>query len=756
MKSLTGNFSSARGWAVLLILFLGAGLFVAACGEEEVPAPTTPAPTPPPTPEPTPPPAPEPTAVPSGLRVSDSGADFIEWSWSPVEGASGYDVQYSANEAFTDEDEVIARTAEEISYRKTGLAAGTTAYLRVRSAAGMGEERVTSGWSTHITGMTMAAEPVRPPAPANVRESSRGADYIVWTWDPVPGADGYEAQFSLSADFTSPQDFLLLTTNSVRVPNLESEAAGYLRVRSYTGSGTGTDTVRSEWSEPDTATTREPLPAVALDAPGRVSRGERNDDSIVVTWDEVRNAATYEVRQREDGDSAWTGASCGADGDNEVGTNECVATGLAPGTDYEFQVKAVPAGSDSDRYLESLWSDTLDASTTGRRRDTPISGGMGALNITWQSDGESITWIWDRVPGKSFDFVLAVENYNRKANPCATKFDVEDTELTAHESLATSYKSTTEDAITRDDDDADGVALLCVRTSDGENFSYAWGALSPTAATASQTDGVSMHATRPNEVTSLTWTSHTLIAGFNWETRLVVDPQGSPAYDVTEATVRSGTAMQKACEDGGRVEVDETDVRFLLDEVTVRSGLKPYTGYVLCSRYYNGDGTTGGTTTWSVPEAKLYTHPGRPPTPTVDSARSDATSFTWRVATRDKAGLPRLKDGYDAKRVVYDVTYDDGGTRRNTTVPQASDCEAESTSPTRGTWAWDDVAPESITTDNMGISLKSGTIDANVGSDASTTGVDKKVRLCVQAKDGDRMGPWVISGVSTVKGTKGT
>ena len=118
MKSLPGKFASARGGTLLLILLLGAGLFVAACGDEEVPAPTTPAPPPPPAPVPEPEPEPEAPAVPVGLMISATGLDFIEWSWTPVEDVSGYDVQYSANQAFTDEDEVIARTAEEFSYRR--------------------------------------------------------------------------------------------------------------------------------------------------------------------------------------------------------------------------------------------------------------------------------------------------------------------------------------------------------------------------------------------------------------------------------------------------------------------------------------------------------------------------------------------------------------------------------------------------------------------------------------------------------------
>ena len=199
MKSLTGKFASSGGWALLLILLLGAGLFVAACGDEDVPTPTTPAPppppppTPPPTPEPEPEPEPEAPAVPVGLRISGSGTDFVEWSWTPVADVSGYDVQFSPNEAFTGEDEIIARTAEEISYRRDGLAEGTSTFLRVRSAAGTGEERITSDWSTHVTGMTEVPtpeepEPVPPAMPTGLTVSDSGEDFIEWSWDPVEGA----------------------------------------------------------------------------------------------------------------------------------------------------------------------------------------------------------------------------------------------------------------------------------------------------------------------------------------------------------------------------------------------------------------------------------------------------------------------------------------------------------------------------------------------------------------------------------------
>ena len=74
-----------------------------------------------------------------------------------MEGADGYDVQLTVDEAFTDEDEIIARTAEETSYRREDPAPGTSYYLRVRSAAGTGAARITSDWSDPEAGKSLLA-----------------------------------------------------------------------------------------------------------------------------------------------------------------------------------------------------------------------------------------------------------------------------------------------------------------------------------------------------------------------------------------------------------------------------------------------------------------------------------------------------------------------------------------------------------------------------------------------------------------------
>ena len=152
MKSDLSHRGAARRWALLSILFLGAGLLLSACGDGGASPPTTPPAAPPPAPTPpAPPPPPEPPPTPEDIGITSFAHDFIEWSWSPAAGASGYEVQVRANEAATDDDETIGRTADETSYRSEGLESGTLYYFRVRSLAGSGEDRLVSDWSAPAT-----------------------------------------------------------------------------------------------------------------------------------------------------------------------------------------------------------------------------------------------------------------------------------------------------------------------------------------------------------------------------------------------------------------------------------------------------------------------------------------------------------------------------------------------------------------------------------------------------------------------------
>lgn len=275
-------------------LALAFAVAFAGCGGDSptTPAPApAPAPPPAPAPEPDPEPAPAPRGVPAGLAVSATGPGFIEWSWSPLEGAEGYQVQYSPDAFFTADDEVVDRTAEETSYRRENLPAGTSAHLRVRASTGAAEERLFGDWSASVSGRS----PI--PVPSGLAVSATGGDFIEWSWDAVEGAAGYQVQYSLDTFFTADDELVDRTgeQTSYRRENLPAGTSAHLRVRASTGAGD--ERLFGDWSASVPAST--PAPPLGTAPPATVTGIEAEEvgsDFVLWTWDPVPRAVRYQAR----------------------------------------------------------------------------------------------------------------------------------------------------------------------------------------------------------------------------------------------------------------------------------------------------------------------------------------------------------------------------------------------------------------------------------------------------------------------------
>ena len=540
-----------RAAPLALMLLAAFGLFVSGCGDD---SPTTPAPTPTPPPAP---PAPTPPAVPTGLQVASTGPDFIEWSWTAVEGATGYDIQMSLTAGDFSTNVQLTQVEAGTTRRRFTVAAETTAYARVRAKNADGE----SDWSAAVSGTSMAA-PIVLTQPANLRAteeeprsitwswnavtgasayevqfrlnnanftsqdtirtepatttpqatfavqpeqvayvrvravagtganrvegpwavpargesaqlpltaptglevSGRGADYLVWAWNAVEGATTYDAQISLDDDdFSPPSDtFLGLTARTQRVSNLSGNRRVYLRVRSARG------TQRSDWSDSVDGRT-EPPPVVPIATPTGLATSNPQRTSVSLDWNVVDDAEYYEVQQRAAGGS-WGAATCRDTDDDEPTDSDCVATGLAAGTEYSFRVRAVPP-EDETLQSASEWSASVTARTTGRQS---VGGGAGALNISWRSN-TTITWRWDQAGDADFETKMLTGVQNRDA-PCNTRGGVEGVQL------ANSLEWPAPDpfrSVTR---------VLCVRTRTTDNegeitrgdWSHSWAVTMP-------------------------------------------------------------------------------------------------------------------------------------------------------------------------------------------------------------------------------------------------------------------------------------
>ena len=640
------------------------------------------------------------------------------------------------------------------TYTASGLDPETTVYARVAAAAGTAEAPVVSSFSTHVTGMTTAV-PLAP-APANLEVKARGSDFIEWGWDAVEGVAGYQSQFSTMSTFAEGSTGVAwhgADDTTRRVSRLEPESDGYLRVRTY--AGTQAEPTFGAWSAGSMGSTDEPPPAAPLAAPTGLE-WDASDDSVTLEWDSVRNAGSYEVRQRVPGGD-WGDASCGG-GDNVVDDEVCVATGLSSGTDYDFEVRAVP--SDTDRYETSDWSDTEETRTLGdapREPTAPVSGGMGDLNVEWESTATGITFLWDRVADAEYETAVLV-TYSDAAEPCEAVTTWDDQGRSTSQEIT----DTPSPAVARGT-----VRGLCVRTTDEDDrrLSFAWGVaepVRPTAGAATVEDG---------RTTSMPWSTIDVVRDFNYAVRLVADTGRDDG--MFSSTAAPTNALQKACADGMLLDDGLADVTLMGLTETVDSGIRHFTGYTLCLRYWNDAGTTD----WAVPSSddtnltEIYTTPATPLPPKFDRGTNNADGTTralaWTVPVRNSTDVPRLHGGFEAKVIHYPVSYDHDGDSgnanptafRTTPNPTAKTCGDDTAEPSNldgGTSPW-----TRVTTLTLGTSLEGVTVATPDGTPIDippSTGQNLSVRLCVRATQdsaGNALaeavrGPWRIGGATTI------
>ena len=395
------------------------------------------------------------------------------------------------------------------------------------------------------------------------------------------------------------------------------------------------------------ATTEEPPPPEPLDAPSGLEATDTSNDSITLEWDSVRNADSYEVEQREPGDD-WDDASCGG-GDNVVEDEECVASDLDSGTDYDFRVRAVPA-DDDDAHTVGGWSDIEETRTSGAtpvQPTEPTSGGMGDLNVEWESTATSITFLWDRVMDGEYETAV-LTTYSDDDEPCEGA------------TFVAQGRSTSQvvDSLARGN-----VRGLCVQTTDEDNrgLSFAWGVVEPvrpTAGTPTVEDG---------KTTAMTWSTIDVVEDFNYSVRLVADTGRENGMFSGAPT----NALQKACADGMLLDSGLADVTLTGLTETVDSGIRHFTGYTLCLQYSNDAGTTD----WAVPSTddtnltESHTTPATPPAPRFDRGTNNGAgterTLAWTVPVRNSTDVPREHAGFEALIIHYPVRYDhdgDGGT----------------------------------------------------------------------------------------------
>lgn len=186
----------------------------------------TPTPEPTATPAPTPTPTPTPPPAPSGLTATAvaGSTSSIDLKWTDVAGETGYKVERSSD-GLLGWTQIAAPAAETLTYRDTGLAAGTTYYYRVKAYSTDGGD---SDPSNTASARTNEGDTTAPTTPSSLKASGgRGKISLTWkasTDSGGSGLAGYKVFRSTSSTGTFTQ---IATTTTTSYADLVAKGTTY-------------------------------------------------------------------------------------------------------------------------------------------------------------------------------------------------------------------------------------------------------------------------------------------------------------------------------------------------------------------------------------------------------------------------------------------------------------------------------------------------------------------------------------------------
>ena len=273
-----------------------------------------------------------PTATPAG--VTDQTAKV---AIAGVANASGYAIEYSTSEDFSDST-VVAYPAVGTK-TIADLEPSSTYYFRVK-ALGDGESRVDSEWSEPIA-QTTADPYVELDAPT-IASLASTKSAIIATIAGVEGGEKYAFQYGTDPNFEEFSTKTFVGAGAKTLSGLEFGATYYLRTKAI---GAGAND--SEWSEVVSI-------QVGALAPPVVSAVDATPEAIQISLGKVSYAVSYLIEYSQNADFSDSSAVSYA----TYGVK--TIAGLEPNSTYYFRAMVF---GDGENRLDSGWSDAFEAQT---------------------------------------------------------------------------------------------------------------------------------------------------------------------------------------------------------------------------------------------------------------------------------------------------------------------------------------------------------------------------------------------------------
>ena len=354
------------------------------------------------------------------LDVEVTGATSVKLSWTLVTGATSYTIQHATDDAFTASLQTVEISDPTVSQTDitTKLTANTEYHFRIRANRGDGTQSAWSDVKSATTqvdavpgALTLAVKQTTdtPPAPMVTATS------ITLSWEAVtPAADSYKLwRWTAGSDWMRIGGDLEGETEYEDM-GLTAGTAYHYRILGVNSAGDG------PWSALLTATTLAVAPA---SAPANFTAvAEQGGTTVILTWDAVAGADTYDIDRGTDG-SAF--ADNVQEGGADVSSTAHRDTGLATGTKYYYRIRASNTGGNGPYAYASVTALAKErpAAPTLTVADEATDVTATSIKLTWKAvdtaDGYYL-WRWSAGSG-----------WERRGDDLAGKTEYDDMGLSA-------------------------------------------------------------------------------------------------------------------------------------------------------------------------------------------------------------------------------------------------------------------------------------------------------------------------------------
>jgi len=247
-------------------------------------------------------------AAPLNLNATNITSTGATLSWSVVQGATGYTVQYKTAAGST----WTSKSATTTSFNISGLTSGTNYVWQVKASCSPGYSIQASFTTSGTTGCA---------APLNLNATNITSTGATLSWSAVQGATGYTLQYKSTS--ASTWSIINTTTTSKLISGIVANTTYTWQVKASC----------SGYSTSSTFTTTGAVGTSGCTVPTNLNATNITSNSATLTWTGPSNGTTYTLHYRRIGFSGWYYVS------NITGNTRTIS-GLTSKGSYEWAVSA--------------------------------------------------------------------------------------------------------------------------------------------------------------------------------------------------------------------------------------------------------------------------------------------------------------------------------------------------------------------------------------------------------------------------------